>query len=121
MSPRCTDRRWRVVEASIPMAPPSPTSGASLDAIRSLARTWRLYRSANGWGPMATAPPADPLDDALLGEQVEVAPDGHLADVERNRQLDHLDPSLALHAGTDALQAVDRVDAHDPPAQGSAR
>jgi hypothetical protein len=65
--------------------------------------------------------PADPLDDALLGQQVEVAPDGHLADVERNRQLDHLDPTLALHPGADALQAVDRVDAHDAPTQGSAK
>ena len=111
-SPRWTDRRWSVVEASMPMAPPSPTSGASLAAMRSLARTWRLNRSANGWGPMATAPPADPLHHALLGEHVEVAADGHLADVELAASSTTLTrPSLRTRASM-RLQPVDRVDAH---------
>ena len=50
-------RRCSVDEASMPIAPPTPTRSISLSAIRAFARECCSARAANCCGPTATAPP----------------------------------------------------------------
>ena len=71
-------------------------------------------------GPEGDGAAADPLDHPLLGEQVEVAADGHLADLQLLGQLGDLDPAGDADPVLDLGQPVDGLDAHRSPAVAAA-
>ena len=101
-----------VDDASMPIAPPVPTRSSSFSAMRALARACCRKRVANSWGPTAIAPPRTRWADALVDEQVEVAPDRHLADVELSGELLHPDAAVGVEAMTHQLEPFQCLDVH---------
>ena len=105
-------RRCTVDEASMPIAPPSPTSAKQLLGDAGLGS--RVTTEPIGERLRATRhrSAADPGGHPVVDERVEVATHRHLAHAEFGGEVGHLHEPGRVEFGLDPLQSSDRVDPH---------
>ena len=83
--------------------------------MRAFARACWRNRASNSCGPDGHCAATHACRDALVDEQVEVAPDRHLADVELGGEIGDADAPVGVEATAHELEPFQRVDVHSVP------